>query len=153
MLVTCSDSCPLCYANARGRANYRGHRGYRRPRPERMVDVGKYLKKPSAPKGSNVPVAQAPDAKFEKAFPALFEFLALTAWEDGSQRVPGTFLAFREDGRWKACLNDREGHRSAFLAASTFDELLTLAEAGLVDGDHEFRAKRENTYQPQRKKA
>jgi hypothetical protein len=104
--------------------------------------MGKYLQKQSSAPENGAPVASVVDIKFEKDYPALWEFLTLDRWEDGSQRVPGTFLAFREDGRWKGCLNDRDASRSTFITSATFAGLLTDCEDGLADGTHEWRGKK-----------
>ncbi len=103
--------------------------------------MGQFVKPPS--KGGKdvgvVPVVLA-DA-FSKEFPALFEYLTLCVWDDGSPRVPATLLVFCEDGLFKICLNDRASGRSAWAAAASWERAFAVMEAMLASGDVEWRVK------------
>lgn len=74
-------------------------------------------------------------------FPALWEFLALDRWEDGSRRVPGTLTLFIDQARFKACLSDRDTDTTAFLSASSLQGILDKIEQGLVEDDLDWRSK------------
>lgn len=143
-MITCQGWCGLCYANRRGRSNRRGHTAYQTPQPERVLDMSKYLKRQTAADKANAVPATLPDAKFEKEFPALWEFLTVSQWDATTQRITGTLLIFREEGRWKACLNDRDQLRSCFASANTWLDLMANLEDGLAESSHEWRAKRDN---------
>jgi len=73
--------------------------------------------------------------------PTLHQFLSDERWDDGSARVPGTLLLFCECGRYKACLNDRDGGRSVFVSADAVEAILDALEAGLQDDSLPWRAK------------
>lgn len=81
------------------------------------------------------------DPVVARALPALWEYLTATRFEDGSVRVCSTLLIFVEDGLWKACLNDRENDRSAWVSAGTWKELLEALERGLASDTAHWRAK------------
>jgi hypothetical protein len=84
----------------------------------------------------------APDVKESAALPALVEFLASTSYGTGEARQTGTMLVFRDQGRWKACLNDRDQGLVAFL---TVDELVDLAltvDLAIQGGKLDWRASR-----------
>jgi hypothetical protein len=55
-------------------------------------------------------------------YPTLADFLCQAFWEDETgkrtRRTPGTVVLFVEDGRLKACVNDKDLNRVAFY---TFD--------------------------------
>lgn len=81
------------------------------------------------------------DALLCRRAPTLHQFLSDTQWDDGGARVPGTLLLFCEQGRYKACLNDRDGSRSVFVSGDSVEAILDALEAGLADDDLEWRAK------------
>jgi hypothetical protein len=71
--------------------------------------------------------------------PTVLEYLSSTRWDDGSERQTSTVLVFCEEGRWKACLNDRAMDRTAFVSGNTPEGLLTNLEAALADGTVDWR--------------
>jgi hypothetical protein len=72
--------------------------------------------------------------------PALVEYLLSDKWDDGKVRVTSTLLLFVDQGEWKACLNDRDGGRVAFVTAGTVAGLLGALEEQLQAGSAEWRA-------------
>jgi len=44
-----------------------------------------------------------------------------------------------EDGKWKACVNDRDNSRSAWLEAPTFNDLCARLELGIGSGSLDWR--------------
>lgn len=104
------------------------------------------LQKPSSGNGesrvgSEGKADSASDAYWTQC-PLLLEYLTSTAWGDGSERETATLTVFVEEGRWKACLNDRARHRSAFVAAKGLADLLVGLEEGLQEDDLDWRQKK-----------
>lgn len=87
--------------------------------------------------GDNYDAAQ--DDWLESVAPTLHQFLILRGW-GGKQRKPGTIRIFAEEGRWKACLNDNEGNRYAFVSGDTLQGLLGAVEKGLAGKGLDWRA-------------
>jgi hypothetical protein len=138
--VKCEGWCAECYSNRRGRSNYRGHWGYRRYDRSLSWEVLAVLKKPT---GSlpGVP-ARAFDVSTDEVLrdlPSLASFLCDVTWEDGSDRVPGTVLLFVQDGRIKACLNDKASSRVCFLTAQTVLDVLHAADEAVDSGHADWR--------------
>src|SRR5690348_5848143 len=104
----------MCYANVRGRGNYRGHRGSRRVHLARRMPAMKYLSKPPASGNGEVTGGARVDGEWATRYPALLEFCTCHVWDDGSPRVPGTLTVFTDGGQWKLCLNDKDSGRTAF---------------------------------------
>ncbi len=92
-------------------------------------------------KGGKAPKTPKASAFF-KELPALWEFLAVSKWDDGEERTTGTALFFVEDGVVKLCLNDRDSDRVAFVTGSSAEEVLEAASAGLEGDALDWRASR-----------
>jgi len=76
---------------------------------------------------------------------ALFEYLTVEAWEDGSVRVTSTLTVFCEHGLFKGCINDRDGSRTLWATAGSFQGLLDALEVKLKDPTAEWRPYDRNT--------
>lgn len=63
--------------------------------------------------------------------PHLAEFMVEGKYEDGTDRVRPTVMAFISDGQWQLWLHDREEGRGAFASGRTLDEALSALETGL----------------------
>jgi hypothetical protein len=137
--MRCRDWCALCYSNRRGRSNHKGHWGYRRRAPERVVYDMPFMRRVVQVAASAVGAADLLDCEFSKAHPALAEFVSMQAWEDGTRRETGTLFLFVDSGRWKLMLKDRDAKRVAFLTGDTLEELLQTADAGLIDASLDWR--------------
>jgi len=89
--------------------------------------------------GSGEGFDAAGDGWLEGVAPTLYQFLTLQGW-GGKQRKPGTIRIFAEQGKWKACLNDNEAGRYAFVSADSLPRLLEVIEAGLGTRGMDWRA-------------
>lgn len=78
------------------------------------------------------------DVSFRAGQPVLHDYLTITGL-GGAQRVTGTLLLFAEDGKWKACINDRDGGFVAFLTSDTVAGLLEAIDKGLAKGSLDWR--------------
>lgn len=104
--------------------------------------MGKYVNEKPVKAGAGPGPACLADPAFERGLPALWEYLTLRSYDDGSPRQAATLLVFVEDGTWKACLSDREAQRSAWAAAGTFQGVLAALEASLATGTVQWRMAR-----------
>jgi hypothetical protein len=75
------------------------------------------------------------DADFQKGYPALTEYLTVPQYPDGSPRALATLTLFREDGLWKACLNEKDQGLVLFVAEGRFNVLLEALEL-LLQEEH-----------------
>lgn len=80
------------------------------------------------------------DPKFAERYPAMWEFLTMTTWEDGKERKPSKMSLSVVEGRWCVCFVDDASKRIAFLSGLTFQELLTSLEKRLASDGMEWRA-------------
>jgi len=144
--MRCADArqgrwCGYCYAGVRGRGFYKGHAGLsprQAARPE--DDVVQFIKRSETVHGQT-PGDPAPDPQgCVDRFPAMYEFLTATAWDDGKKRVCGTAMVLAEGGRWKAWLHDRDGKRSCFVSAGSFPALFEACEDVLANGGGDWRS-------------
>lgn len=153
MATTCDGWCPLCYSNAKGRSNYRGHLAYRRPR--RVEGPGcMALKKrePASSNGSGQSAAACTSLLDQTTYPLSWEFLFSMRWEDGSARVPGTLLIFTDLGRLKVCLSDRDQALVAFAVVGSTSEIFPAVERLLGDPGADWRAQRRESARPSPKR-
>lgn len=88
--------------------------------------------------GRTGPLAVTP-GEFWRPYPVLRDFLTLTG-VGGANRKTGTLLVFAEDGKWKSCLNDRDGGNYCFASADTVEGLLEALDKGLRSGVLDWRA-------------
>lgn len=84
----------------------------------------------------------ATDHDLNERCPASHEWLAEQSWEEGKPRKTGTMMIFAEQGRWKACLHDRDQKRTCFVSAATLMALLGAVEDVLANGGGDWRADR-----------
>ena len=85
--------------------------------------------------------APPPSKTFEK-MPALWEFLTASEWEEGETRETGTILIFVEEGRVKACLNDRDQGLVAFTSGVSVEDVFKSADKGLLADTLDWRPSR-----------
>src|SRR6266478_8385141 len=101
--MKCPTSCPLCYANVKGRSNYKGHRHYMSPSRKKEKESWKmYVKRVVAAAGGGSGVA-AVDPKFSEKYPATWEYLSQSVHEDGAPRKLAKLSLSLVEGRWTAC--------------------------------------------------
>lgn len=82
------------------------------------------------------------DAEFGAAYPALYELLAASRGADGKGRLPASLSLFPEDGRLKACINDRTSGMVWFVTLDGARGLLEQVESCLQRDAGQWRAKR-----------
>lgn len=104
--------------------------------------MGKYAGRGREPEGTGRAGAAAADAEFESMFPALHEWLTLTLDENSRPIETLTVLLFAEEGRFKACLRDRQGKAVCFLSGATMLDLANAIEGVLSSGGGDWRAER-----------
>lgn len=148
-MPTCSDWCPLCYSNVRGRSNYRGHRGYRPFVSIYHSETTAMLRKPSGPVSGSTAPADTLSPGVMSCWPLLWEFLITPSYDDGSRRQLPTLMLFLHDGRLTGALNDRDNGRSVFVSGISPNDVLDALEMGLKDDSLVWRP---NGKAPQRKK-
>jgi len=134
--------CGECYANRRGRTRCHGHYGFHGVRPKRRVDVAQFARRaaPSAASAAALPPESL--GSFEKAHPALWEYLSLCEWEPGQPRETSALLLFCDEGLLKGMLNDRDGVRVCFVAGGSVSAVLKSLEKGLVANTLDWRPDR-----------
>lgn len=107
-----------------------------------IVDMASaYFKKPPSGSSSKDGGGDPVDAKFEKAYPTLWLYLASKMWPDGEVRKRSSLVVFAEEGMLKGCLSDRDTDSSLWGASSTFTGLLEALEGRLTEDVPEWRAK------------
>ena len=114
--------------------------------------MGTYLKKVEV--AENDPAcATWCSEDFEDAvrWPALQEFLCVAVWPDGSSRTTGTITVFVDEGKLKACLNDRAQGLVAFRSAESVLGLFDQLEGLLRGTSGDWRRHRENKLPARRK--
>lgn len=142
-MLKCPGWCGECYANRRGRSNKKGHYGYRKYPSIWSGDMGRFIGKPTPSSGASRPASKVVPDDFAKKHPALWEYLTVDSYDDGTAREVATLLLFTEDGLFKACLNDRATSRTCWMSATTVGGLLGLLEEALQGDNAEWRTKRE----------
>lgn len=75
------------------------------------------------------------DTTFKLTYPALSEYLTCPLYPDGTVRQLATLTVFREDGYWKACLNEKDQGLVLFVAEQAFGTLLEALEL-LLQEEH-----------------
>lgn len=76
---------------------------------------------------------------WQSRYPELWGFLWDLAYDDGSQRRPGSLVLFRDALRLKACLSDKDADLVCFVTADTPDAILEALEVGLRDDTLDWR--------------
>lgn len=89
-----------------------------------------------------IDLGAGPGNEFASTYPSLWAFLSASAYDDGESRQTGTMLLFVEQGKVKACLNDRECSDVSFVTGGDVLTLLQRVEEGLRLGDLDWRAVR-----------
>lgn len=93
--------------------------------------MAQHLRRPSgAQPGKSFDVA-VDDPAWYNRHPVTAEHICEISWPDGKSRLTMTVLVFYEEGKLKAAVHDRDGHRSAFVSASTWADLWGTLEMAL----------------------
>lgn len=72
----------------------------------------------------------------------LWAFMAYGYWEDATARAPGTVVLFSEEGRLKACLNDKDSGYVGFVTIPDGEDPIAFLDVALRDERVEWRAPR-----------
>lgn len=121
--------------------------GIARQKPtEEKMDIGDDRMGPETPpwvipdvvEKSQTP-AKARDDDFRKKYPVLHEFLVLCGY-GGKARKTGSLSLWAEEGKFKACVSDKEGGRIAFISSDSVAGLLEAVDRGLKSGHLDWRA-------------
>lgn len=100
-----------------------------------------YLRKPT-PESALLAATEKPDGgAIQENYPALWEYLSVAVWDDGTPRQRATLLLMYEDGLIKACLSDRALERVLWVASDDVLDLLSGMERQLADGTAQWRKK------------
>lgn len=100
------------------------------------------------------------DARWEKRYPNLWEFVSRVLWPAGeggsppesAPRVPGVLIVFvDEGGLLKGCLSDKDTGMVAFVAADGLEGILDALERGLAKDSLDWRPSRESAAARKRK--
>jgi hypothetical protein len=75
--------------------------------------------------------------------PTLLGYLSDGVWEGGEERELSTLTIFRQDGTWKAWLNDRANDRFCCVTGRTLEEIVTSMEENLAADRVEWRGSRD----------
>lgn len=133
--------CARCYTNLTNGSTYPGHRWYQAPpkprKDEYWMSTIRRAAKPA--EGGKKSPDGADHIELGSMFPAVREFLFLRKWDDGTARKPGTILLFVDDSGLKACLNDKDGLRTAFGVLNPSETILDALEAMLLADTTDWR--------------
>lgn len=94
----------------------------------------------------------APDSKewvdpdFLGEYPSLFAFVKDDKWADGSARLPGTITLFCKGGCLTMVLNDHDRAAAAYINAHTVNEMLFLADQGILNDSLDWKLKKPAQY-------
>jgi hypothetical protein len=109
----------------------------------RLEVVMQYVRKLVADETSRRVVRGKAAEAWVKAHPALWEYLTVDRYEDGSPRQPSMLCLFCEDGFIKLALQDRQEGRSLWVSAESIPEAVELLEGNLSEGRGEWRRSRQ----------
>jgi len=99
------------------------------------------IKRPQSDQ-SGVPAdAACVDPSWQERWPTLCSYLFDLRYEDGTPRQTSTLMLLAEQGVAKACLNDREAERSAWVSGRALSEVLDALEVGLANDRLDWRAR------------
>lgn len=133
--------CGECYESARGRVSRAPRRINTWLRDKGGLSMSEFLRRRTPAEHESSGERRPATCELAKRWPALFEFLVDTAWEDGASRETGTMLVCCDGGLCKAWLNDRETGDTTWLSAGTLLGLLDAVEVALRDPETEWRAR------------
>ena len=131
--------CYLCTLGAKGKAFYKGHRGYRCGMEIKNGRSRMALVRPTGNQAGSGGGGVLAGSDATILFPNVWEYLTGLAWEDGSARQTSTLLVFVEDGMCKMCINDRALGRKAWATGPTPEAAITSLESCLASGAVEWR--------------
>lgn len=135
----CKGWCGMCYANRKGRGNFKHHSGYREPRKWARWADEMAIRRPEGVQGVRQGAGGNGGCPLLDLFPTVRDYLRDTSYEDGTPRVTATLLCFVEDGLVKLCLSDRAEGRALWMTGDTVEAACTSLEAALASGRADWR--------------
>jgi len=104
-----------------------------------MEEMAMAMKKPTVNAPVRKPEAMWNDKGDMMDYPNIYQFMMDLKYDDGSPRVPGSISFFTHLGVLKACINDKDNARTAFVEALTIHELWTKCDMAIADGCTEWK--------------
>lgn len=111
----------------------------------RMGTLMSYVKRLTGSSKNGMAVAVPNDEQMQAEYPALWEHLTSTRYDDGKPRKTMSMTLFCEEGKMKACLTDRDSSYVAFVSGDGLFDLLRVVEEALATGNVEWRKSRWRT--------
>jgi hypothetical protein len=72
-------------------------------------------------------------------YPVLHAWMTDARWDDGKSRETTTVIVCVDQGTLKACVNDRDSGKSAWLSSDSLEGLFLAIECHLRDGSMPWR--------------
>ncbi len=108
--------------------------------PKNLEKLNMAIKKRAELTGQTGTAAEIQPCGWAMEHPALYEFVALTTYEDGSPRTPGSFTIFQKtEGGIGICISDKDTGEVAFAVADCFTTLFEVVERKLTVGTLDWR--------------
>jgi hypothetical protein len=98
------------------------------------------LRKPSGVSGAVGHPAVDLSGTWLAPFPHVRDFLCVPVWDDGSPRQVGSITLFCDEGRMKACANDKDAQLMCFVSGESLEAVFASLEAVLASGGGDWRA-------------
>lgn len=89
-----------------------------------------FLSKTLPPDAGGGPIAPD-DPRFQKSYPALWEYCTSDQYPDGTRRQRSSMVIFFEESVVKLCLNDKDQLRSLWVTADTVEKVFSTADKAL----------------------
>lgn len=106
---------------------------------EVRAEMAKFVDRVATKVTASTRLASPAVAAWANAYPALWEYLTLDAYEDGEARLTSMLMFFAEDGCFKGCLQDRQEGRSLWVTGESLVLCLDALEARLQAGNADWR--------------
>jgi len=94
-----------------------------------------FLKKRDAREAKKATASAVQVSEWSRSHPALWEYLTLEEYPDGTPRDRSMLCAFVENGSFKACLQDRDAQMSLWASGPSLEAVLEALEAKCASGD------------------
>jgi len=78
-------------------------------------------------------------SEWSKQYGHLWDFIVDDRYDDGTERLPGTFLLCTGEGRIRVWLHDRDQALSAWFSGATVEDALRSADSALGTATVEWR--------------
>lgn len=99
-----------------------------------------FVRKKAAASDCTPVAAVSREGAFSRAYPALWEYMTLLQFEDGSPRKTTTVKLFLGDYGLQGMIDDRENEQVAFVTADSLESVFQALETGLREGRLDWRA-------------